>query len=184
MPFAVNDFVATLKLDGARTNYFEVHVTNPVSSVADNILPILCRAAALPESNINVIRLPYAGRSLTFAGVRPPLQDWTITVINDEGFEIRNALETWHNYINSMRTNLRKFNTAAPSEYKSVATVSQYSKTGEVIRVYQMLGLWPSAISSIRVSYDEDAIQNFDVTFSYDWYEVVDGVTGNGGGAS
>lgn len=184
MPFAVNEFVSNLRLDGARTNYFQVEVTNPIASGADNILPFLCRSAGIPESEINVIQLPYMGRTLHFAGVRPQFQPWTIQVINDEDFAIRNALETWHNYINSMRGNLRRFPTASPQEYKSVAKVYQMSKLGDVIRTYQFYGMFPSSIAPIQLDYGNDGIEEFQVTFVYDWWEIVEGTTGNAGGAA
>lgn len=182
MTFNVQDFVSQLKLDGARNNYFQVEVTNPVTQVADNILPFMCQASELPASQINVIPVAYMGRTLKFAGVRPSFPDWRVTIINDEDFMIRNALETWHSQINSLRGNLRRFPTAAPSEYKSIAKVTQFGKTGEIIRVYQMFGLFPSEIGAIRLDYNEDNIERFDVTFAYDWWEITDGNTGNAGG--
>jgi len=183
VPLAVNEFVSNLRYDGARTNLFQVEITNPVVSSGDNLLPFLCRAASIPESSINNIQLPYKGRTLNFAGVRPPFDPWQVTVINDEDFMIRNALETWHNYINSLRGNLRRFPSPSPQEYKSVAKVYQLGKLDEVIRVYQFFGIWPQQISSINLDYGDDNIQQFGVTFVYDWYEIVEGTTGNAGGA-
>ena len=57
------------------------------------------KAANLPASNINVIDVPFRGRNLKIAGDRT-FDVWTITIINDTNFRIRNAFERWMNAIN------------------------------------------------------------------------------------
>jgi len=69
----------------------------------------------------------YFGRKIKLAGDRT-FADWTVTVINDEDFLIRNALEQWSNQINSLQGNLRTFGGASPSFYKANATVTQVFK--------------------------------------------------------
>jgi hypothetical protein len=46
------------------------------------------------------VPVQYFGRELKFAGNRT-FSDWTITVINDEDFTVRNAFERWMNGLNS-----------------------------------------------------------------------------------
>ena len=61
----------------------------------------------LPASNINVIDVPFRGRNLKIAGDRT-FDVWTITVINDTDFLIRNAFERWMNESTNMITQLEK----------------------------------------------------------------------------
>lgn len=183
MSFSVNEFVAALRLDGSRSNYFQVDVTNPVAGGADNILPFMCRAASIPASQVNVLKQHYMGRTLKFAGVRPEFPNWDVTIVNDEDYIVRNALETWHNYINGLRTNIRKFPTSSPQEYKSVARITQFGKTGDVMRVYQFFGIFPETIGGIGKDFRTDEIDEFPVSFAYDYWEVIEGITGNAGGA-
>jgi hypothetical protein len=71
---------------------------------------------------------------------------------------------------------------AASSEYKSQATVTQYSKTGIPLRVYNFNGIFPSSIASIPLDWSTvDDVERFDVTFNYDWWNVDGGSTGDGG---
>ena len=183
MAFNVNEIRSQLTLGGARGSLFQVTFSNPANSVADIKVPFLVRAAQLPASDIGTIEVPYFGRKVKLAGDRT-FGDWTVTVINDEDFLIRNALEEWSNSINSLQTNLRQFGSAAPLLYKSTAEVTQFSKTGVPIRSYKFNGIYPSSISAIDLNWgDTDSIEEFQCTFQYDWWEVSGGITGNGGGA-
>jgi hypothetical protein len=60
----------------------------------------MCKTAQLPGATLGVVPVQYFGRELKFIGNRQ-FADWTITVINDEDFIVRNAFERWMNGINS-----------------------------------------------------------------------------------
>ena len=103
--------------------------------------------------------------------------------MNDEDFLIRNAMEEWMQTINSHLGNVRGFGSAADLEYKSSAQVIQYSKTGVPIREYTFNGIFPVNITEMEVDWNAtDIIQEFQVTFQYDWWEISGGSTGNAGG--
>ena len=61
--------------------------------------------------------------------------------------------------------------------------MTQYSKTGDVLRVYKFEGLFPRAVSEISLGWgDVDSIEEFGVTFEYDnWVVDAAGVTGTPG---
>ena len=68
--------------------------------------------------------------------------------------------------------------------YKSTAQVQQFSKTGVPIREYTFNGIFPVEVSTIDLDWNAtDSIQEFQVTFAYDWWEVSGGTTGDAGGA-
>ena len=183
MAFNVNEIRSQLTLGGARNSLFQVTIQNPANGVADIKVPFMVKAASIPASTLGMIEVPYFGRKIKLAGDRT-FADWTVTIINDEDFLIRNAMEQWSNQIQSYQTNLRQFGSAAPSAYKAQAQVTQFSKTGVPIRTYTFNGLFPTEIGNIEMDWNStDAIEEFTVTFQYDWWEVTGGVTGNGGGA-
>lgn len=182
MAFNVNEIRSQLTLGGARQSLFQVTIQNPANSIADIKVPFMVRTAQIPASDLGVIEVPYFGRKVRLAGDRT-FGDWTVTVINDEDFLVRNAMEEWSNKINSLQGNLRTFGAASPLLYKANAQVTQYSKTGVPIRTYQFNGIFPSAISPIDLDWNAtDQIEEFTVTFQYDWWEVSGGVTGQAGG--
>ena len=106
------------------------------------------------------------------------------SVFNDEDFLLRNAFEEWSNKINKLQGNIRDLPGSEASRYKAQAQVTQLSKTGQKLRVYQFNGVWPSQIAPIPLDWgSQDTIEEFSITLEYDWFEIVDGSTGNAGGA-
>lgn len=179
MAFNIELFKGAMKLGGARPDKFQVNITNPVNGVGDIQVPFMCKASRLPPSTLTTIPLKYFGRTVNFAGVRE-FPDWTVTLFNDEDFAIRNAMEAWHNAINSPAGNLRQLDNASPLLYKSDASVTQFSKTGVPLRIYKFKGLFPSEIGEIALDWENgEQIETYDVTFKYDYHEISGGVTGN-----
>jgi uncharacterized protein YlzI (FlbEa/FlbD family) len=182
MAFNINEIKSQMLFDGARPSLFQVTLQNPANSVADVKLPFMCEATALPAANLGEVQVPYFGRVIKLAGTRT-YDDWTVTIINDEDFLVRNALEEWSNRLNTFQGNIRAFSSASPLLYKSQAQVVQYSKTGVPIRTYQFNGIFPKAIAEVALNWaDGNAIERFQVTFAVDYWEVSGGVTGNAGG--
>lgn len=183
MAFNVNEIRSQLTLGGARNSLFQVTFANPANSVGDIKVPFMVRASQIPAATLGVIEVPYFGRKIRLAGDRT-FAEWTVVVMNDEDFLIRNAMEEWSNQINTFQGNLRAFGAASPLLYKSTAQVVQYSKTGVPIREYTFNGIFPVEVSPIELDWNNtDSIQEFQVTFVYDWWEVSGGTTGDAGGA-
>jgi hypothetical protein len=182
MAFNINDARAEMAFGGARPSLFQVQITNPVDPSGDLKLPFMCRSAQMPAFTVGTVPVSYMGRQIKVAGVRQ-FEPWTVTIYNDEDFIIRNAMEGWNNALNTLEGNLLNFSSASPTNYKSQATVTQYGKTGNILRVYQFKGLWPAAVSPIEMDWDQgDAIEQFQVTFNFDDFAVSGGITGNAGG--
>lgn len=182
MSFNINEIKSQMLFDGARPTLFQVTLQNPANSVADVKLPFMCEATSIPDAELGVIQVPYFGRMIKLAGDRA-YQDWQITIINDEDFLIRNAMEEWSNKINSFQGNVRGFGSASPLLYKSQAQVTQFSKTGVPLRTYQFNGIYPTNISNIPLAWgSQNEIERFQVTFAVDYWEISGGITGNAGG--
>jgi hypothetical protein len=178
MAFNVNQMRAELVGGGARPSLFQVQITNVVDNIADNKLVFMAKAAALPASNLGTIEVPYFGRKIKVVGDRT-FEEWTVTVINDEDFLVRNAMEKWMNALNSHVGNTRDVAFVAPERYKTQGQIIQYSKSGAKLREYEFNGLYPSNISAIEMNWETtDTIEEFTVTFQYDWWEVKSGITG------
>ena len=158
---------------GAKASLFEVQLLNPIDAAGDAKIPFMVQASSLPESTLGMFEVPYFGRKIKIAGDRT-FTEWSVTVMNDEDFKIRQGMEAWMNAINSHESNRRLV-----TNYKSQAQITQFGKGGEVLRVYQFNGLFPSAVSPIAMDWNTtDNIETFDVTFQYDWWSIVGGTTG------
>ena len=103
----LSDFKGKLLGGGARPNLFDVTITNcPFATTFDeDIFQFMCKAASLPPQNIANLDVPFRGRIFKVAGDRT-IDNWTITIINDEDFRIREAFETWTEGIASLDTNM------------------------------------------------------------------------------
>ena len=181
----ISQFKSRLLGGGARPNLFEVELTNLPASVTfpwqAERFGFLCKAAQLPAQTIANIDVPFRGRIFKVAGDRT-IENWTITIINDEDMIIRNAVEQWSNSINSHLGNLRSFGSASPGQYKANASITHFGKTGLPLRTYTFNGLFPTEVSPIDLDWNTtDTLEEFTVTFQYDHWEV-GGITGNAGG--
>ena len=178
MAFNIQEIRSQLVLGGARASLFQVQIANPANGAGDIKVPFMVKAAQIPASTLGFIDVPYFGRTIKIAGDRS-FAEWTVTVINDEDFLIRNAMEQWMNSINSHSGNIREFGSASPLLYKSNAQITQFSKTGVPIREYTFNGMFPTEVSTIEMAWETtDAIEEFTVTFQYDFWEVTGGITG------
>ena len=182
---SIIDFRSRLKGGGARSNLFEVQMAfpdfaKPVNEALNDI-PFLVKAAEIPASNIGNIPVPFRGRILPIAGDRT-FDPWTVTIINDTNFRLRDVMERWSDGINDIQT---AQGTTNPEEYQTKATVLQLSRgidtNGKVrsnsnipiLREYDFIGIYPNVVSSIPLDHGAtDQIEEFQVTFNYLYYEV------------
>ena len=189
---SIDSFKSRLVSGGARPNLFEVEMDFPsgvgiFDEEIDNTRHrMMIKGAQLPASNIAEVIVPFRGRQLKVAGDRR-FDPWTITVINDGDFKLREAFERWANYIIKVSDGSGTIN---PTDYFADWRVNQLGRastdldtSGEasnatlpVLRRYNMKGCWPSAVSGIELSYDTaDTIEEFQVTLQVQWWEAYDG---------
>jgi hypothetical protein len=188
----ISDFKSKLIGGGARPNLFEVNVTFPAginlnlqgdgadwNSETQSKFTFLCKAAALPASNVAPIDVPFRGRILKVAGDRT-FDTWTVTVINDEDFTIRRAFESWmqnvaqygdHSGISNPATymsNARVYQLGRSASVKQGSTAN----TANVLAQYKFVDVFPTNVSQIDLSYDtSDTIEEFTVEFQVQYYE-------------
>lgn len=178
MSFSLTDMRSQLTYGGARNALFKVFISNPIDALADLKVPFMVKAADIPASNMGVVDVPYAGRVIKVKGDRT-FEDWTVTVINDEDFLVRNAMEKWSNAMNGHRSNAMTTGSSSPSTYKAQGQIIQYSQTMQPIREYTFDGLFPLTIASIPMAWESaNQIEEFQVTFAYDLWETTGGTTG------
>ncbi len=183
----IYDFKSRLTGGGARSNLFECEINFPEEVIdtegkAELLLDLrfLIKAAQLPGSMTNTIPVPFRGRTLKIAGDRT-FDPWTITVLNDTSFRIRDAFEKWSNYINRHDDNSGAI---TPAVYQRDMIVHQLSRgvidqaapptssSIPILKSYKLYGCYPSSIDPIPLSYDTtDSIEEFNVTFEVQWWE-------------
>ena len=177
----ISDFKGALIGGGARSNLFEVELTTLPAGISWNSsdFSYMCKAATLPASNVANIDIPFRGRTFKVAGDRT-IDPWTVTIINDESFNLRTAFEEWTDLIAKLDNNL---GATDPNAYMVNAKVYQLGRgstpssksnsgtANSVLKEYEFFNIWPSAVAAIDVSYDStDSIEEFTVDFQVQSY--------------
>ena len=187
---SISDFKSALIGGGARPNLFEVELTTLPDGVEGwdaEIFRFMCKGASLPPQTIASIDVPFRGRIFKVAGDRT-IDPWTVTIINDENFNLRNAFEQWTDLIAKLENNL---GATDPEAYMVNAKVYQLGRgstpnaksnsgtANSVLKEYEFYNIWPSTVAAIDLSYDStDTIEEFTVDFQVQSYKF------NGAGGS
>ena len=182
----IDDFKSAFTGGGARANLFRCRVYWPNGAIAGGadaqfgaqegeiLQSFMIKGASLPGSTIGMVEVPFRGRTLKVSGDRT-YDDYAITVVNDQNFELRNAFERWHDAISGSVSNVsgRGLDSASFDSYVANIDVEQLGRAGEVLKTYKMVGAWPTTVDAIDVSYESgDTIEEFGVTFAYQWWEA------------
>lgn len=196
---SLSQFKTKLAGGGARPNLFEVVVNFPgIQGTPGNLnlnvqgdgggwdndaqdqFKFLCKAAALPASNVAPIDIPFRGRIMKVAGDRT-FDTWTITVINDESFNIRRSFESWMQNVAQYGDHSGK---TAPIDYMGQATVYQLGRAdvitqdqitspgeAKILAQYRFVDIFPTNVAQIDLSYDtSDTIEEFTVEFQVQYF--------------
>ena len=179
---SIADFKGKLVGGGARPNLFEVSMPTLPAGISwdGDTFRYMCKAASMPASTIANIDVPFRGRIFKVAGDRT-VDVWSITVINDEDFKLRNAFEEWMDLIAKLDNNL---GATSPDAYMVDAEVFQLgrgstkaSKNSDgsdntVLKQYKFQSIFPTSLSAIDLSYDTgDTIEEFTVEFQVQSFE-------------
>ena len=196
----LSQFKSKLIGGGTRPNLFEVSIPTFPTAIAEawspgddaenGIFKFLCKATALPASNLGSIEIPFRGRTLKVAGDRT-FDDWTVTIINDEDFKLRTAFERWSNVMSRLDDATGVTN---PTSYMTDGYVQQLGRGGQisassndggessVLRTYKFFDVFPITVGEIALSYDTtDALEEFDVTFRYQYFTIGNSAQSSGG---
>ena len=161
----IDQFKAQLIGGGPRANRFRVFIPRSGAKIE-----FLCQAAQIPAANIGTVPVNFRGHQLKLAGDRT-FENWTVTIINDVEFSVRNAIEDWQTDIQALDSG----EGATSTDYLlSRAYVEQLHKDDSVLARYEFFNMFPTIISGIDLSYETiDQLETFTVEFAYSHWEHV-----------
>jgi hypothetical protein len=167
----IADFKSQLLGGGARSNQFRAYLHFPsyvsIGALEGARAQFLCKAASLPASNIANVEVQYRGRPVNFAGERT-FQPWTVTILNDTSFGLRNAFETWQSGIQRYAATEGKTN---PVDYQVELEIQQLDRNGATLKTYKFSDAYPINIGEIQLSFDSvNTIEEFTVEFQYNYF--------------
>ena len=156
----------------ARPSQFRVHINFP-SGLVDNgsdakrAATFLTHQAQLPNYTTEDTPIYYRGRIFHEAG-EPTFQPWSCTIYNSADFIVRDAIESWANAINDPSV---VYGITRPETYKGTVFVEQLDREGNTIRVYKLVGAWPSDTGTVELSFQNaNQAEEFTVQFTYDYF--------------
>ena len=173
MAFKVSELKSQLNSQGggARPSMFKIKINgrNANYTFSDK-QTILVKAAGIPTSTIAALPINYGGRAYKLNGFRT-FDVWTTTVINDENFEARNKISDWMRRMvgkfDGERTN---FYGGQAEVYEGSATITQLGVNGKDLQTYKFYNLWPTELAEVPLDWSSDAIEEYTVTWAYDYW--------------
>ena len=185
MAFALSEFKTNLSGGGAKSALFEVNLSYPTPVTSPPVdAKFLISAATIPASTVGTYDIFYHGKAIKVASDRTYESTWDTTIINDENFGIRNTLERWMSLLSNHELNTRSNSVTSVkkegknADYKTDISVTQYSKNGTKIQKYKFIGAFPSALSTIALSWSTSEIETYTCGWTYDCWEHEDLTTG------
>ena len=169
---SLSNFKSALQYGGARPSLFDMTIFTPhvLTGVDLGSMSFHCNVSAIPPLTVTPIEKQYFGRTVKIPG-DIVFGDLSTTIINAEDYKIRNAIEVWMDNIN---TTVDNEGFSDNDSWVSSASLRQYGKDGNAIIDYDFWDIWPTTISEIALSYDTASdIEQFDVTWAYNYYETV-----------
>ncbi len=187
-PRRISDFKPTLT-QVAQTSHYQVLFSVPRSVKQylearglDNrfigeTVGLLCNDAVIPGSSTAISQdvAGYQGLPEKFAHTRI-FTDLNLTFYVDAEYKTLKFLEHWMEFVtggseaNSLRTGYH-FRMRYPKDYKSDTTrILKFDRQYNNAVEYSFVGLFPKALSDLRVSYSNSEVLQASCTFSYDRY--------------
>ena len=197
---SISDFKSKVATDFARPNLFVCELNFPSTFTDQSTLKDLgtftVKAANLPATQLGTVEVPYRGRVLKIAGDRT-FEPWTITIMNDKNFKLRDAFEKWTESIQAYAQNITTAGTNIQNYYADMfvsqldrntsAVGTQVPKPGspktasegaqglphQVLRQYRFVDVFPTNISAIDLDFgSNDAIEEFTVEMQVQYWQV------------
>ena len=129
----------------------------------------------------------YFGRTIKTPG-ELEFADWTTTILNDNNYRVRRAIERWMAGINSHSNNIMDTGYGGVSAaitgtgatgldggvypWTGTAVIQQYNKLGSATHKYTLEHIWPTSIDPQDMNYDNTGtIQEYGITWALDWWD-------------
>ena len=185
----ISNLKGALTGHGARANLFEITLSlpdntsvsvtggSPAATTTVSSLPtghsFWVKAGQVPGSTVGILPVNHGGRVMKIPGLRT-FDDWTCTVINDKDAQIKKLMIAWMIKMSGAPAGTRSTSattTEGKAGYLSEdIKIAQYSPSGLKKQEYTIHKAWPNAIADTPVDWGTDGLQEFTLTFSYDWW--------------
>lgn len=130
-----------------RTNNFRIVFDQTVDP--NGYIELACDSAGLPTTSNDPIELSYGNSKVKVAG-QANVDDVSVAVKDFIEADIEKILYDWRLKV----YNPENGKVGWASNYKKDATIVQYGPNGEVLRKWQLKGVWPTSLDLGEMNYD------------------------------
>ena len=153
--------LATAGFEVQRTNNFEIQIENVSKS---RILTLSVVSAFLPSESNDPISLNYGNTTITVAGMAKVNGSGSLVVRDLVQEDVEKMIDEWRASVYRKDTDAIGF----AADYKKPAKVTQSAPDGTLLRVWDLEGVWPSAVDYGQVSYNSPGVKTISITLQYD----------------
>lgn len=153
--------LASQGMEIQRTNNFEIQIDN-VSN--QRILTLSVVSGFLPNESNEVISLNYGNTQITVAGAARVNNSGSLVVRDMIQEDVEKMIDDWRASVYNKTTDAIGF----AYDYKKSAKVTQSAPDGTLLRVWNLEGVWPSAVDYGTISYESTGVKTISITLQYD----------------
>jgi hypothetical protein len=155
-----------------RANHFEVSIdlasvvdlTGAKMTAVNNDLTLMVETFPLPQIANEPIEISYGNRKVKVAGAAT-YEGGELTIRDAITKDTEKLVNTWQKCVYDPTTD----NIGWAENYKTTATIYEYSPDGSVSRSWKLYGVWPQSVNYGELGYENSEKKTMQVTLSYDY---------------
>ena len=148
-----------------RNYLFDVLIPVPVGDGDFNTLQVRARSAQVPSRSNEVITIPYKQTAgIVVAGKDHLEHTWTCQFMEAEDQRIWSAISTWQQTIFDNVAGISN------GDYQTDVYLNMGATSGQPTMNLKLKNAWISNYGPVALSYEQNGIVVYDVTFSYDYF--------------
>lgn len=128
------------------------------------------KSATVPGRSVEDIAVAYQGFNFHKPGSVTYENPWTVTFKTPGDYLVRNAFEAWNNELFSDETSCGNYNIPCPN---TVIRIGLMDSNCSIIRVYDLVGVYPSKVGAIQYNIESNELTEFSVDFFYQYWRLV-----------
>jgi hypothetical protein len=166
---SVNNLKANLT-NPARTYLWDVLIPNPVGGGDAETLMLRAQSTSIPGREQGQILVPFKqSAGIEFPGKLAYEHTWTVTFIEGEDRKVFDSIYAWLQNVVHDADHI----SIGDISLKTDILLSLITTKGDEWMRIKLLGCYPKTVGSVDMTYANEGVVNFNVTFSFDsWVRV------------
>ena len=154
--------------DVQRVYWWDIIIPNILGGGDEDALEVRAQSTSIPGRSFGGILIPYkGGPGFKVPGKLTMPHTWPCVFIEGLDRKVFDAITGWKQAITDARTGKG----GPDSIIKKSAYLRLTNGTGVVTNKIKLVGCYPEDVPDVPITYDDEAVLMYSVTFSYDYWE-------------